>query len=186
MKPPWSGVFPVPDTVRMRARDSVWIHLAFGIALLWAAVAVIAVLGTFALTAHDDLVEAREGSTPVAASPTAEPSRPGDIPGEAVLVTEDTVLGTVEAPEEGGADPPHVLYWLTCDDGLLTIATTAETVYAETDCSRYWLVHEVVRPYQGKPVRIAVTVGTPSTLVMEAAGAGAARFEVDGVWVVRR
>lgn len=171
----------------MRGRESVWIHLAFGIAVLWAAIAVVAVLATFALTAHDDLVQAGEDATPtVVATPTAEASRPADVPVDAVLVTEDTVLGTVETPAEGGADPPHLFFWLTCDERLLTIATTVETVYAETDCGRYWLVHEVVRPYQGKPVRIEITLGSPATLVMEATGAGAARFEVDGVWVVRR
>lgn len=171
----------------MRGRESVWIHLAFGIAVLWAAIAVVAVLATFALTAHDDLVQAGEDATPtVVASPTVERPRPTGIPVDAVRVTEDTALGTVETPAEGGADPPHLFFWLTCDERLLTIATTVETVYAETDCGRYWLVHEVVRPYQGKPVRIAISVGAPSMLVMEAAGAGVARFEVDGVWVVHR
>jgi hypothetical protein len=153
--------------------------------VLWAAIAVVAVLATFALAAHDDLVQARESATRTAVpSPTAEPSRPADVPATALLVTEDTVLGTVETPEEGGADPPHLFFWLTCDGRLLTIATTVETVYAETDCSQYWLVHEVVRPYQGKPVRIEITVGSPGTLVMEATGAGVARFEVEAVWVL--
>lgn len=164
-----------------------WIQVAFGIFVVWTAVAVTAVLATFTLTAHEDLVASRAGATPtLMAAPTAEPERPTDVPLDAVLVGEDVVLGTVETAEEGGADPPHLFFWLTCDERLLTIATTVETVYAETDCSQYWLVHEVVRPYQGRPVRIAITVGGRSRLVMEATGAGAARFEVDGVWVLRR
>lgn len=152
-----------------------------GVALLWASVAVVVVLFTFGLTAHRDLVETGESTrTTVAATATTEPSRPGGVPADAVLVRGTTVLGA--APP--GA--PRLFYWLTCDGRLLTITTTGETIYAEVDCGRYWLVHEVVRPYQGQPVRIEIGVGTGATLVMEAESAGPARFDVAAVWVQSR
>lgn len=166
-------------------------RVSAGVSLLWAAIAVVIVSVTFSLTAHRDLVETRSPETPaarqtalatpsVAPSATPEPSRPAGVPADAVLVREDTVLD---------ANPPdgtRLFFWLTCDGPLLVIATTRETVYAEVDCSRYWLVHEVVRPYQGQPVRIAITTGPNATLVFESESAGAARFGVGGVWVLGR
>lgn len=155
-----------------------------GVALLWAAVAVVIVTVTFGLTAHRDLLESAPATPTVAATPapqpTPTPSRPREVPADAVLVSEDTVL------EASPPAAPRLFYWLTCDGVLLIISTTSETVYAEVDCGRYWLVHEVVRPYQGQPVRIEIGTGPNATLVMEAESAGAARFEVGAVWIQSR
>lgn len=167
--------------------DFPWTRVATGISLLWSAVAVVIVTVTLALTAHEDLMQKSGPSAPVvAAIPTAEPSRPRGVPIDAVLITDDTVLGAVSTLEATPADAPHLFFWLTCDDRLLTIATTRETIYAELDCGRYWLVHEVVRPYQGQPVRVQIGAGPEATLIVEATAAGAARFDVDAVWVQSR
>lgn len=167
--------------------DVLWTRVATGISLLWSAIAVVIVIVTLSLTAREDLLQKSEPSGPtVAANQTAEPPRPRSVPIEAVLITKDTVLGALSTLAPTPAEAPHLFYWLTCDDRLLTIATTKETIYAELDCVNYWLVHEVVRPYQGQPVRVQIGAGPEAMLVVEATSAGAARFDVDAVWVQSR
>ncbi len=157
-------------------------RIASAIFLLWGAVAVVAVIATFTLVARRDILDEPESRAPtVVATQTAEPSRPTGVPDDASLITEDTVIGSTSPGT--ASEPAHIFYWLTCDDQLLTISTTQETVYAEVDCVQYWLVHEVIRPYQGQPVKIEITTGPQGTLELDATNAGPARFDVDAVWV---
>ena len=163
------------------------IRVASCVFLLASAVVVVATLATFTLTARDDLLQSSEPTATHASTPqTGVRPRPPGVPGAAQLVTDDTTFGDVSTPSPGVAMVPHLFFWLTCDEHLLTIATTQETVYAELDCRRYWLVHEVVRPYQGQPVRVRISTGPPGVLAIEARTAGAARFEVDAVWIQTR
>lgn len=157
-------------------------RIASGIFVLWATLAVVVVIATFTLVAKRDILDEPEASAPtVVATQTPEPSRPTGVPDDATLITEDTVLGSTSPGT--ASEPAHIFYWLTCDDELLTISTTQETVYAEVDCVQYWLVHEVIRPYQGQPVRIDIGTGPSATLVLDAAAAGPARFDVGNVWI---
>jgi hypothetical protein len=162
-------------------------RVAIGFFLLWSAVAVVIAIAAFTLTTRHNLRhDGASTATIMTPTPTAERARPRGVPADARLVSSDTTLGDTSAPAPNSANPPHLFFWLTCDDHLLTIATTQETIYAELDCSQYWLVHEVVRPYQGQPVRVRISVGPSEVLVVEATTAGAARFNVDAVWLKTR
>lgn len=157
------------------------IRVAVGVFLLWSTVAVAVALAAFTLTLRGNL---REQGTPaptmVAPTQTPRASRPAGVPAGARPVSTDTTLGDVSAHPPGA---PHIFYALSCHDHLLTVATTQETIYAATDCSKYWLPEDAVRPFLSQPVRVRISAGPPAVIVVDSIAAGAARFSADAVWL---
>jgi hypothetical protein len=144
----------------------------------WATVAVI-VSVTAALTMRPG--ESAGGA--VTSPRPAVPERPAGVPASAMLVESDMQLGDATPPTGTPVRDQHLFYALRCDDGLLTVATTHEVVYAAVDCERYWIPDDVVRPFLGEPARVAVEHGDPVTALFMTIAGGTLQVEADSVWV---
>jgi hypothetical protein len=163
---------------------------AWGLLVLWGAVSVVLVSATYVRVAHRDLLGAEEDGAPAVTAtatpmPTPAPAKPPGVFEDAALVTESRAFGELSAVP-GDDEPLRYFYALTCRDGLLTVATTREVVFAEVECERYWLPDDVTRPFLKQPVRVRILPGTPGTLVVEALAAGAARLVTGDVWIAVR
>ena len=148
--------------------------------LYWTAVVVIAAT-TFALAVtgvgEDEASAVSRSPTPGAMTTpeaTATPERPAEVPSSAALVTVDTTL-----PASGA----RMFFSLRCEDGLLGVSTTAETVFATVECTDYWLPDDVLRPFLGTPVEVRIAVGSPDLLFIDSEQGGTLRFEANAVWI---
>jgi hypothetical protein len=148
----------------------------------WAMV-VVTVSVTAALTMRPGEQEVRA----VAPAPTevAPPQRPPGVPLSAAFVEGDLSLGDATPAAGTAVSEQHLFYALRCDDGLLTVATTHEVVYATVACVRYWIPDDVVRPFLGEPVRVIVDQSGIVTVSFTTIAGGTMRFEVEGVWLER-
>jgi hypothetical protein len=180
------------DGTRKRARPVDWggtiYFAAAGAFLSFAASMAILVVVTFAGTASDD--PADEVVAPTATQPaTAEPApsatatpiddpRPEGVPPEAVRPEFALAFGSTNA----GAVDARLIYNIRCNGELFVIATTRETLYGETDCGRYWLPDDVVRPFLGEAVRIQVPVAGTGVLTVQIE-AQALRIETERIWI---
>jgi hypothetical protein len=81
------------------------------------------------------------GSVPLAARPDGVPAPAEQMVGETTLSGED-----------GGE---RLLFSLMCVDGLLTLVTTRETVYAELPCDRF-VGEDAVARFQGLSVDLTI------------------------------
>jgi hypothetical protein len=111
--------------------------------------------------------------------------RPVTVPLSAAFVDGDLALGDATPPAGTAVSEQHLFYALRCDDGLLTVATTHEVVYATVACVRYWIPDDVVRPFLGKPVRTTVDRDGIVTVSFRTLAGGTMRFEAEGVWLER-
>jgi hypothetical protein len=118
------------------------------------------------------------------AQPTVTPQRPADVPSTAVLVSGDLMLGDATPPAGTPVADQHFFYTLRCDDGVLTVTTTHEIVYATVECSQYWIPDDVVRPFLGEPVRVTVDQGDVVVASFMTIAGGTLRFDAGGVWLV--
>ena len=144
---------------------------------------VIVVLATFWMHAWDDRHEARAAAPTAAvtaaqtAAHTATPvdGRPAAVPPTAQTVQHNIVLGDV-------ADGLHFFERMSCEDGITTIVTSKETVYAEIPCDRM-LPGTTLARLRGQIVRIRIVDGA---LIMESLFVASFRFDVGRVWLETR
>jgi len=122
---------------------------------------------------------------PPAEDAAAVPTALTAAPRGAVLVDENIDFGQDAVAPDAPADSAHLFYAMTCVDGVLTIITTKETVYAELPCDRA-LPPEVVGRFSYVPVRVRVVTAAPAKLYIESKTAGSAEFTVGRVWIERR
>ena len=155
--------------------------VVFGVLFVYWAIVVVIAATTFALAVtgvgEDNAVTLTPTSTLAATAspqPTPTPERPADVPSSAELVTADIRLP---------AGDDRRFFSLRCEEDLLAVATTAETVFATVDCTDYWLSDDVLRPILGAPVEIRVAVNDPSRLFIDAGDRGVLRFDADAVWI---
>jgi hypothetical protein len=112
-----------------------------------------------------------------------ERPRPASLPTAARPLLADLIVGSPTAPEGMPPDQVHVFYSLSCANGVLTIATTRETVYAELPCDRS-PPDASVRAFLAQPAQIRFVAGNPCKLFVESAAAGTIEFTVPGMWIV--
>jgi hypothetical protein len=153
----------------------------FGVLFLYWTVVVVIAATVFALAAsgvgEDEAAAVSRSPTPVATSTpaaTPTPERPAEVPSTAMLVTEDTTL-----PASGA----RLFFSLRCEDGLLAVSTTAETVFATVDCTQYWLPDDVLRPFLGTPVEVRVAIDGTTRLFVDSDAGGTLRFDAGAVWI---
>jgi hypothetical protein len=158
-----------------------WRFAYFGLTgallLIWGALAAFAV-AYVALTFRDDAAESSPAAVVVTATPPPTPEataerRPAFAPPGATRVDD---LDT-------GAPLQHLFFHIGCEDGVLTVVTTDETLFAAWPCDGVIFDRQRVEPFLGKPVRIVVEDG--GYLAVEAAGAGKFEFNVDSAWLLR-
>lgn len=85
------------------------------------------------------------------------------------------------APGEGG----RLFFSSDCVDGLLSVTTTREIVYAELPCDRA-LPPEVKERFLGKAVALRIVPGQQSKLYIESQEAGSVEFTVGRMWLVEQ
>lgn len=115
------------------------------------------------------------------------PVSPGaGVPMSARTVTGDLELGRIERAL--GPDPDvsqaRVLEGLACSDGLLSIRTDVETLYASMPCDRF-LPQESVDRLAGQPAAVRLETSDGLRLIIEST-AGTAEFTVLEAWVEER
>lgn len=150
--------------------------------LFWSMV-VVTVTVTAALTMRPG--EQDGGAVTPEPTRVAPPQRPADVPLSAGFVDGDLALGDATPPKGTAVAGQHLFYALICDDDLLTVTTTHETVYATVNCVRYWIPDDVVRPFLGEPTRITIDQGDVVIVSFMTIAGGTMRFEAEGVWLER-
>jgi hypothetical protein len=123
-------------------------------------------------------------STTTAPHPTATADlrpQPSGVPSGAQQERADRDIGAASVP--AGADPNTVPMFksTSCNDGVLTVATTTVNVYAELPCDRA-LPNDKAQPFGGKPVHIRMVITDQSKLFVDSASAGSVEFTVGRIW----
>ena len=153
--------------------------VAFGVLFVfWVAIAVCvaAIAIDSAWDARDDGAAAAAPTATVAAEPTPvatpEPRPPG------VPMTAAPVDGEFDT----GEPQVHLFFNLACADGLLTVVTTDELVFAETACPTA-IEPVFLEPFLTDPVRIAVANGQLDIVSVEGERL---TFPIGRAWIERR
>ena len=113
------------------------------------------------------------------------PPRPTSVPETAQGVGQTTTLGRItrRAEEEPQTVGLRELEDATCQNELMTLTTSEETIYAAIPCDRFW-DDETDDPFVGEQVAIVLEVREERFRVLiETLGAAEAEFTVDGIWV---
>ncbi len=101
------------------------------------------------------------------------------------MVTQTAVLGRLTRVAGGTPQPVNLrgLIDASCQDGLMTIRTSLETIYAALPCDRF-LDDSARQQFLGKDATITleVTVNRYRVLIETLDGAEA-EFTVDGIWL---
>lgn len=113
------------------------------------------------------------------------PPKPAGVPAPASAVGATVRLGSIERranqPPEG--IDTRELTSASCDNALMTIETSAETIFAGLPCDRFW-DDEAQEAFQGQQVAIVLEVGSQRFRVLIETLSGAqAEFTVEGIWV---
>ena len=107
-----------------------------------------------------------------------ESSVPSGVPSgaQAVRATE-----TRSAGNSAGAGE-RLFFASNCVDGLLSVTTTLEVVYAELPCDRA-LPEDVKGRFMGKAIALRIVPGQPAKLYIDSKEAGSVEFTVGRIWV---
>jgi hypothetical protein len=121
--------------------------------------------------------------------------RPTTVPVDASLVDGQTSFGTAD-PEATNPPDERLLFDLVCADGLLSLTTTRESVFAELPCDRFVDASVVAR---FRATRIRVTVCVPQSdcararqnedegkLLIESPTGGSIEFTTGHIWIEER
>jgi hypothetical protein len=132
---------------------------------------------------------ASTSATPVLAtaspalSPPAQPT--GSVPDTARPVEQTTTLGQItrqakQTPQTTGL---RKLLDAFCQDGLMIIQTSQETIYADLPCDRFW-DDQAKQDFLNKQVAILLEV-TPqrSRVILDTLDGAHTEFTVNGIWV---
>lgn len=118
----------------------------------------------------------------VAATPSA---RPETVPETARSIGQTTTLGRIvrRASEPAQAIAVRRLVGATCQDDVLMIETSQETIYAPLPCGRFW-DPDSAAAFLDEPVAIRLEVTETRFLIfIETVPGAQAEFTVTGLWV---
>lgn len=113
------------------------------------------------------------------------PPPPEGVPPQAEGVGQTMTLGRIvrranAAPE---AMMPRVLSDATCDDGIVTLTTDQETIYAALPCDRFW-TDEQKALFVGGELAIQLEASEERyRILIETLDGAQTEFTVDGIWV---
>jgi hypothetical protein len=142
----------------------------------------VAMAATFSVSACSSHSKPAAESTP---GPQASGrARPADVPIAAKALDKDVTMGAPSPATGTPFDEADVFYSLRCANGLLAVATTKETVYAELPCDRS-PPDNAIHQFLAKPIEIRIATGEPTRLFLDSQ-AGTIEFTVGGVWVETR
>lgn len=107
------------------------------------------------------------------------------VPPSAQFVAGPLALGDASPAADVPKTTQHVLYAVHCEQDVVVVSTTRETLYAELPCSRV-LADEVFRPFLSLPVLIRVYGAGPRQLSLASGAIGSLAFEVAAYGSPRR
>ncbi len=134
----------------------------------------------------DGAPPATSSSTPNAAIGTAVTSvpRPASVPESAIEVTSTAALGQID--RRPGATPVGVaareIVATSCEDGVLTIETDQETVFAALPCDRY-PAQQIEDFFLGNDSAITLEIGQRLRVLIETLVSAQLEFTVAGIWL---
>lgn len=125
------------------------------------------------------------GSPNPLVTPITPVPKPGAIPETARAITQTTKLGRIV--RRAGQSPQAVMTRqitaASCVDGLMTIATSGETIYAPLDCSSFW-GPDTTALFVGEQTSISLeAASTRFRIFIETLPGAQAEFTVYGIWV---
>ena len=113
------------------------------------------------------------------------PPRPTSVPEAAQGVSQTTTLGRItrRAEEEPQTVGLRELEDAVCQNELVILTTSEETIYAAIPCERFW-DDRAKDLFVGEQIAIVLEVSEERFRVLiETLGAAEAEFTVDGIWV---
>lgn len=127
-----------------------------------------------------------DNDTPDAAiTPVTPVPQPAGVPDTAAPLVSTAQLGRIN--RRAGEVPEPIatrdLNDASCQDGLLTIETSSETIYASLDCGSFW-DEPTAANFLGQPAAITLEAsGTRFRVLIETLDGAQAEFTVGGVWL---
>ena len=127
-----------------------------------------------------------ENDTPDAAvTPVTPVPQPSGVPETASPLASTAQLGRIT--RRAGAPPETVatrsLSNASCQDGLLTIQTSSETIFAALDCGSFW-DEATAANFLGQQAALTLEAGgTRYRVLIETLDGAQAEFTVGGVWI---
>lgn len=111
--------------------------------------------------------------------------RPAGVPADATEVDQAMELGSIERQANEPPNPvdTRVLLTAACQDGVMTLFTDQEDIFAALPCDRFWN-DETVQAFSSQEVAIRLTVDTTRfQIFVETLTGGQAEFTVGGIWI---
>jgi len=127
-----------------------------------------------------------ENDAPTApVTPVTPVPKPGAVPEAARAITQTTTLGRIvrRAGESPQAIMTRQITGASCTDGLMTIATSGEAIYAPLACSSFWDPN-TTELFVGEKASISLeATSTRFRIFIETLPGAQAEFTVAGIWV---
>ena len=118
-------------------------------------------------------------------APVTPGARPKGVPNSALPVEETTTLGSIvrQANETPEGDMTRELRDGSCQDGVIKLVTSEETIYAARDCDGFWDA-QAKEIFVGEQITIILEVTSARLRILIETLAGAqSEFTVDGIWL---
>jgi hypothetical protein len=110
--------------------------------------------------------------------PSTIVAQPSSVPAVAELVESEVSIGAGEA----GSDERR-LAGMTCSEGLMTVATTRETIYAELPCDRF-ATPEIIDRFRDVAIRVTVRPAEgEGKLIIESETRASLEFTIGHAWL---
>jgi hypothetical protein len=121
--------------------------------------------------------------------------RPTTVPTQAELIDGETTFGNAD-PRATAPPDERLFFDMACVDGLVSLTTTRETVFAELPCDRF-VDATVIARFQGTRVRVTVCVPQSDCararqnedegkLLIESPTGGSIEFTTGNIWIEER
>ena len=171
------------DTGPLHSNDVLWFRISFGTSVLL--LALLAACGS-----DDDAPPTGIGPTPTTLNgstvvPVTPVDKPLTVPAGAQPIEQTTALGRFirRANEPPRSIETRQLEDASCENELLALRTSAETIYAPLACDSFWTAEQQA-DFVGSEVAIVLEVAaTRFRVLIETAAGAQAEFTVPGIWV---
>lgn len=119
-----------------------------------------------------------------AAPAVTPPPRPTAVPQAAQPIAQTTRLGSIQrrANQPPQGVETRKLSDASCSDGVMTLQTSRERIYAVLPCDRFWN-QQAKDAFAGQQVAIVLEVTDRFRILLETLAGAQAEFTVEGIWV---
>lgn len=130
-------------------------------------------------------IEPQATSAPTVAAPVSPGAKPADVPAAATPVVQTSSLGEItrQAKETPQSEALRTLTDGRCANGLLTIHTSQETIYAALTCDKFDN-DQFAELFANKQASLVLEVQPKRyRILIETIDGAQAEFTPDGIWV---